>query len=428
MANGESLKKRVATAGIALLCLALGASSASAGESHPLPGPAKRLPDAASIGQTRGASPSAASAHASIIKGVPAPISALPWLAYVEYRGRIEGFACSGSVIAPRVVLTAGHCVLSEGGGLGQPSGYTVITGASNLGVATPSNASQVVQALIYPGYDPTKARDDAGLLILSAPVAAPPLPLATPAEAGLYSPGTPITIAGWGYSHGDASRPSIVLRKAETVIQSAAYCKQKTSRVIPFYSPTEQLCASSPPKYEFGSCHGDSGGPGIAQRADGTPVQVGIISLGAPGCSTRVPEVQTRVDRISAWAASWISAIEQGTPAPAVRIPRVVLPRLSLSDAKLYAFFGLAEDFRSRFLHGKGLGMRCRKIDREKAKCSVIWFQGPNDYYGTITIYYALAPESPFWEYRYRIHWVNDRCWFHSGHRASCPIHAQFR
>ncbi|HEX5376769.1 MAG TPA: trypsin-like serine protease, partial [Solirubrobacterales bacterium] len=51
-------------------------------------------------------------AQASIIHGDVASIAEFPSLAFIAARtGKDEGFACTGTVIAPRVVLTAAHCV-----------------------------------------------------------------------------------------------------------------------------------------------------------------------------------------------------------------------------------------------------------------------------------------------------------------------------
>jgi hypothetical protein len=392
--------------------------AASTIQSHNTPGALRTASSALHSGR----------AHASIIKGTTASIAAFPWLAFIEYRGAREPSLCTGTVIAPRLILTAGHCVLNLGGGILPASNYRVFTGTADVKSATAANVSGVDQALIFPGNNPSRALNDAGLLILSAPVAAPALPLATRSDENLLTGGTPMAIAGWGLTSGNSSRVPTVLRQAETVIQSSGYCKQKTRRFLPFYTPESQFCAISAPKFEVGSCHGDSGGPGIARREDGSLVQVGIIDLGAPGCNTRVPEILVRVDLISSWAASWIAAVEFGGPLPAVKIPKVVLPRLAISDAKRFAAFGLTEDFKYRFLRGKYLEMRCGRVEREKVKCGVAWYQGGNDYYGTITIYYGLDREGAFWSYRYKIHWVDDYCWFYSGHRQTCVIRTQAR
>jgi len=39
------------------------------------------------------------------------------------------------------------------------------------------------------------------------------------------------------------------------------------------------------------------------------------------------------------------------------------------------------------------------------------------------VTIYYLLEGGKTVWNDRYSIKKVNDYCYWHSGHRASCPI-----
>ena len=76
-----------------------------------------------------------------------------------------------------------------------------------------------------------------------------------------------------------------------------------------PFFNFSSQLCTITPPGFGIGTCHGDSGGPALAFREDGTPVQIGITSLGAADCNTRLPDIFTRVNRIYGWLSGQIAA-----------------------------------------------------------------------------------------------------------------------
>ena len=267
---------------------------------------------ACSVGAAAASGPEAGK---SVVKGKTAPISEFPWLANITYEGPIDRFGCTGSVVAPRLVLTAAHCVLSASGHIQTPGGFRVTTGLSDLKQASPENTSRVVEALVAPGYSVPTLRPDAALLVLEAPVAAPPILLAGPADTELYAPGTPLVIAGWGLTDERATQTPSVLREGPTVIQSQGYCNRKIKRIAPSYNASAQLCALSTPKREVSSCNGDSGGPSIALKSNGTAVQVGLISYGVSGCDPRTPEVHTRVDAVSEWITQWISAVELGTP-----------------------------------------------------------------------------------------------------------------
>ena len=78
---------------------------------------------------------------------------------------------------------------------------------------------------------------------------------------------------------------------------------------LLPFFNFSSQLCTITPPGFGIGTCHGDSGGPALAFREDGTPVQIGITSLGAADCNTRLPDIFTRVNRIYGWLSGQIAA-----------------------------------------------------------------------------------------------------------------------
>jgi secreted trypsin-like serine protease len=366
----------------------------------------------------------ASSAQTSVIGGHVATIAELPSLAYIEGEDAITPYACTGTVVAPRVILTAGHCVEDiESGTIAPPTGFAVATGIADLRQVSRADVSLVSQALVYPGFNPSKLQGDAGLLILATPTTAPPIALAAAPDAGLLAAGTKLTIAGWGLTSPKAKEGSPVLKAGETIVQDNAECKSQSRRYYPFYSPALQLCAIDSPSDKVSGCFGDSGGPAIATRTDGTPVEVGVVSTGGPGCNRHLPNVFTRVDQINAWVASWIAAVEAGGPVPAIKIPKAHVPNLSVDRAKELAAIAFAEDFGSRFIKSSEKQISCRRLGKPKIKCGVAWYQGGNDYYGTVTVFYAIRKNAVVWDDHYKIHWVNDRCYFHSGHRAGCVV-----
>ncbi len=367
-------------------------------------------------------------AQASIVGGSPATIADFPSLAYIQAEeSPHDGFACTGTVISPRVILTAGHCVEDiETGHLTPARDYKVATGVADLNDVTPGNVFTVTRALTFPGFDPGATRGDAGILILSRPTTAPPLALATAADSASMVAGTPVQIAGWGLEHaGDASAPA-TLRTASTTVQRSDYCHRAASRYYPFYSATLQLCTTDTPALDSGGCFGDSGGPAIAHRADGSAVEIGVISTGAPGCRPTLPNIYTRADLVAAWAAEWVGAIEAGAPEPPVKVPAAKLPTLTIPKAKTLVGQTLANAFGNRFTHSFGTRVACERSGAQRVRCGLAWFFGANDYYGTVNVNYAFLRNSVIWKGKYAIHWVNDHCWFESGHRQTCTIHTR--
>jgi secreted trypsin-like serine protease len=374
----------------------------------------------ASPGTSQGsASPPAAGedrAQASIIGGTPGSIAANPSLAFVLYRGPVEQFGCGGSVVAPRLILTAAHCVLTGTGRVAVPSNFAVLTGVANLKEATRERLSRVARVLVFPGYNPVRILNDAALLVLAEPAAAPPVALATPGDAALLAAGTPVTVAGWGLTSFFPRRLPALFREGQSIVQSDSSCRRRLRREVEELVPGAQLCVKSRASSGPGLCNGDSGGPVVARRPDGTPVQIGIVSLkGAFDCDPRSPQILARADRVAPWVAAWTAAIEAGAPAPAVAIPAARLPGLTRRDAEALAWLGLEADFGRLFAGGRGHRIGCKRINREKVKCAVLWLGGRDLYTGTITLFTALPREGSIYNYRYTIRRFNFRCWLSS-------------
>lgn len=361
-------------------------------------------------------------ARASIVGGEVASIASYPWLAHIRYRGPIDNFECGGTVVAPRLILTAAHCVLTETGRVAVAANFSVLTGVGDLKEEAPERLSRVSRVLVFPEYEPARLLNDAALLVLAEPVAAPALPLATASDAALLAAGTPVAAAGWGLLGVEPPRVPTVLHETQSVIQSTAYCQRRLRALLPVYAAASQICVRSEVAPGASLCNGDSGGPGIARRPDGSAVLIGIISLkGSIDCDPLSPQVLARVDRVSSWVAAWSAAVELGAPAPEVAIPEVELPRVARSDAEIVAWLGLEGDFGNRFAKGRYHQIACRRLNREKVKCRVQWLRGSKLYRGAITVYAALPREGLVYSYRFTIRLFDVDCWIEYLH----PIRA---
>src|SRR5262249_50885064 len=139
-------------------------------------------------------------AHDAILGGAVANEGQYPSAAFVlDVSGKLVE-SCSGTVVAPRLVLTAGHCSENlKTGVVNSHSGYLVLTSQIDLATARPGQLSHVIGVIPYPGYDRRRDPGDAALLVLEKPVAAPPMPLAKAGQTHLYGAGTTATLAGWG-------------------------------------------------------------------------------------------------------------------------------------------------------------------------------------------------------------------------------------
>lgn len=261
----------------------------------------------------------AAGAKASIVGGTTANSEEWPWAAFILALDRHgEGFSCTGTVVAPTLILTAAHCVEDIVTGQHTPAPrYVVVTGSRDVRDKTVRQVSKVRQTFVFPGFNRFKVHGDAGMLELATPTTVPAIAVAEPADVALLAATTPTWIAGWGLSGSGAKlKQSPLLRRAATFVQRRIFCRNHARAYYPFFNYSSQLCTITPPGFSIGTCHGDSGGPALAFRADGTPVQIGITSLGPPDCDTHLPDVFTRVDSIAPWIAERIAASAAGVPA----------------------------------------------------------------------------------------------------------------
>ena len=208
--------------------------------------------------------------------------------AHVVMLSSDRGSFCSAAVIAPDLLLTAGHCVRAG-------ANYRLLTFAQGKPVL-----SELGAIAVHPGFDDSayagrKFVIDLALVRLKAPLQGyAALPLA--AEAGIS--GQAYRIAGFGVSVKGAGRTGGVLREATLT------GVEPVSRI--------QLRLKSADGV-VGSCQGDSGGPVLH---DGVLVGVLASAVGpaqSHGCggATGVALIGTALPWIRATAA------RLGTPLP---------------------------------------------------------------------------------------------------------------
>jgi len=320
--------RRIAPSLGVLLCAAALVSGASAKAPHPkhlapLAYAATRpaigahaVPRAHAAPRTRAAT--APRAHASIIGGTAAQLGSFPSLAYVIDIQGSYAYQCSATVVAPSLVLTAGHCAENTKTGVRfKPSGFRIVTGA--VDPLTPgATVSRVLGVIVYPGFARKLDEGDAALLVLANPVAAPPVALATASETRRLKAGSQATMAGWGLTSFAQRLPTETLQSADTVVQGRSWCALNA----PPFSAKGEICGIAPPSYATGACSGDSGGPLLAQPpGGGAQIQIGIAVHVYGQCSTHRPSVFVKVSAIASWIHTWIVAYRSSpvspTPAP---------------------------------------------------------------------------------------------------------------
>jgi secreted trypsin-like serine protease len=220
----------------------------------------------------------AASPSAAIVGGNDASPGEYPAVAQISY----GLFSCTGTLIAPDTVLTAGHCSSVDAGVVGTPVTWPAPLIDVRIGGHRDGEGERVpVRSVVaHQNYLATKGYD-ISLLKLSRASTKAPVKVAGAGERALWNPGVMETIVGWGRTTEGGETPDVV-QEAQVPITTDAYC----AGIYPEFAVRTMVCAGYP-EGGIDSCQGDSGGPMFGRAADGSLRVVGVTSFGE-GCARR--------------------------------------------------------------------------------------------------------------------------------------------
>jgi secreted trypsin-like serine protease len=235
----------------------------------------------------------APTAGASIIGGTPETFRDTKWITFVKFSG---GGICTGSLISPRYVLTAAHCMEGE-----STRTTEVRIGSRYRGRGGVERS--ITRIFVYPQYESRTGYNwgDMALLQLNRKTTiSKPVQLV---NKGFYPVNDSVLIAGWGATRRNSTGFPGRLLSIGIYALKDRWCESSFGRS---YDGDVMMCGGAYPFRERDTCQGDSGGP-LAWWNGRRWKLLGVTSWGN-GCAQGDPGVYAWVG--SGFLRTWLRRV----------------------------------------------------------------------------------------------------------------------